>query len=1061
MDPDGRWRSVLDDWSDNGAALPPPVTVEDALTLLGDTSRSATATITLTAVALDEGYGESLTQLPCVVTSDGTHIAPPGTGSLRGLMTVPSPLAEALSVGIRLASDHLAEKPHSQSVLTWLRGLGATIDHGSDDEVLHRLAAAGKAGNCLDIPLGDDQLVALREAFELLPRPQRSQLGREVGQAILIAAYRYDSQGRVIETTARPGELYLSGAIERDSESFATAAAKTPDLLWTADRYANQLRSARGRTDGVGAQKFLTLLGVERAPRLIAHPGLETRYANKPKGLTEYAVGSPPERSQRFRELGATYSLDDIDSPDLRAVANEIAKDRRASSRRQRANALLGALGKAWDRLEDDAEVDAVQDDRTWHHRDRIRAFWLWSAGAIRWLDDTTGTPQAPLNLRLKTDATVAVHGSEAAGYLRPEFYTPSRSGILSALGVVGEPSTRDLIERLREVRDTSPALENIATEAALVYQALADRLASRTSVPGDLSERELRAAFGEGQGLVHTEWGWRSPAQVLSGVPVFGRYHAFVPSISRADRLWRALQIRKPSIDDCLSVIRQVAKNATTAQDDSADRLIILETLRVLTAHLEEEPELTRATKRTLSKLPILSNRGWTKSRPVYTSDDPALLEGLSNKVAVWDPGGDVSQFTTLLAPLGIARIDAGATIVDPGAATIDDDCTELFGRAVSLLREDLALNDPNAAGALTIGWDQLQGFEVRIDPNLRVRIELDAGQPPVEATVAARIDTDLCALFLTNGELLRKVDVGGSAVASLFSTSSPRSLAHAWLVACVAAEEGRTAHRLELAEQRASAQRARFDTEAAERTAAISEELSSRTAQKGRRRSGQVAEKSADNASSTADTPKPARGSKARVLVDPRKLVVTKIDGKPATGSKSRGMQRGRTDGSPQTGEGSRLASVNRDAAAPPQNVTPPPSFTSIDKESVGMAVLRRLWDSDTNEIVDIRSQQRVGADAIDNLERYVELKAHLGDEPDSIRLQKSQIERALTTPGYFLAVVSNLEGAEARPKVRIIVDPVHQLTTAESSSIIFTGVRSAKHSVVCYLEPETDDD
>jgi hypothetical protein len=50
----------------------------------------------------------------------------------------------------------------------------------------------------------------------------------------------------------------------------------------------------------------------------------------------------------------------------------------------------------------------------------------------------------------------------------------------------------------------------------------------------------------------------------------------------------------------------------------------------------------------------------------------------------------------------------------------------------------------------------------------------------------------------------------------------------------------------------------------------------------------------------------------------------------------------------------------------------------------------------------------------------------------------------------------VVSNIEGLDARPKVRIIVDPVHQLATTESSSVTFTGVRSAEHSVVRYLGP-----
>ena len=95
-------------------------------------------------------------------------------------------------------------------------------------------------------------------------------------------------------------------------------------------------------------------------------------------------------------------------------------------------------------------------------------------------------------------------------------------------------------------------------------------------------------------------------------------------------------------------------------------------------------------------------------------------------------------------------------------------------------------------------------------------------------------------------------------------------------------------------------------------------------------------------------------------------------------------------------------------------------------------------------------------MGADAIDSLDRFFELKVHLGDEPDVIRLEESEIRRALSTSDFFLVVVSNLEGVNARPKVRIIVDPVHQLTMTQSSAVSFTGVRAAEHSLVYNLGP-----
>ena len=219
--------------------------------------------------------------------------------------------------------------------------------------------------------------------------------------------------------------------------------------------------------------------------------------------------------------MGATYTLDDLDSPDLRAVVLNIAKVRNAAPRRDRASALLGSLGRAWDRLAASAEVIAAQDFHSWEAKGATRAVWLWSVGAVAWLDDTDGDPHAPLDLRLRTAGTIAVHGPDAAGYLHQEFDSPNRREVLAALGVSGEPGTRDLVARLRSLRD--------------------------------------------GEGLVHTEFGWRTPAKVLLGLPVSRGRRAFVPQVPRSERLWTALRIRQPSVDDCMRIIGQVTDSSAS----------------------------------------------------------------------------------------------------------------------------------------------------------------------------------------------------------------------------------------------------------------------------------------------------------------------------------------------------------------------------------------------------------------------------------------------------------------------------------------------------------------
>lgn len=286
-------------------------------------------------------------------------------------------------------------------------------------------------------PLTDQQLRSLRDAFEQLPLSERSSLGGNVGRAITIAAFSYDSGGQVIRTNARPADLYLSRAVDREPDSFAVAADRTTGLQWAHNRYAEQLRSSLGRTGGLGPQKFLRLLGAETAPRLVPHAYLQERYiSERRRGIGIGVGGSPPQRDRALRATGATYTLDDVDSPHLRAVVLNIAAERKATRRRDRAGALLGALGRAWDRLQESAEVVAAQDFYSWQTKGATRAFWLWTAGSIAWLDDTDGIRHAPLDLRIRTPGTIAVHGPGASGYLRPEFDTFNRREVLAALGV-------------------------------------------------------------------------------------------------------------------------------------------------------------------------------------------------------------------------------------------------------------------------------------------------------------------------------------------------------------------------------------------------------------------------------------------------------------------------------------------------------------------------------------------------------------------------------------------------------------------------------------------------
>ena len=835
-------------------------------------------------------------------------------------------------------------------------------------------------------------------------------------------------------------------AIDKDPDSFAVAAGGTPALLWAHGRYADALRSPLGRV-GLGAQRFLRLLGAETAPRLIDHAGLQERFATeRRRGLHRSLADNPPGRNEAMAALGANYTLEDKDSPDLTAVLTHIGQYGKATRRRQRAAAMLATLGRAWDRLTDFVEVDAADDYYSWQHKGYIRAFWLWRAATIPWLDDNTATPRPPDELRLRTPSTVAVHGPAAAGYVHKDI-SLHRLDVLAALGVSGEPSTGDLVNRLRALRDAPAEDDDVATDAALIYSGLADRLASRRRIAGDLASGNLRQAFAAGSGLVLTNLGWRPPARVLAGNSVFGDRWAFVPLVPGAERLWSALQIRSPSVADCAAVLSDLARAHTAL--GAAEQAIILDTLRLLGELLAAETPAP-SVRRRLARLPVWTSQGSRSTRPVYAVDDPTLAAGLADRVPVWQPGGELAQFRDLLEHLRLTELAAeSATVLRQARADVDEEATDLLGRAIPLLREDLARNDPETAAALQIGWDRLTSLEVRVAPDLRVRVDgLPDGVLSI-VPVDAKTNPDNNVLYLRDASLLPRVEGGGRAIAGLFAADR-RRVAQAWLAACDSARAGRNAERIQLAEERAAEDRERTEAEIAARIAAFSERTAMAHAGP---RTAKGATKTTPSAAAAQPGPSEAPAPAPRALVDPGRLRV----------ADPRGRLVDRPTGEPTGPETKRPSSKTprelpepKPGGAPPHYTAAPASYTAGTKESVGLELVRKVLASDADGMRDLRAQHGVGADAVDQLDRFFELKVYAGAEPDVIRLEETQIRRAMSTPDFFLVVVSHVEGEHARPNVRVIAEPVRQLHLTETSSVSFSGVRTSQ-SLVYELVPD----
>ena len=754
--------------------------------------------------------------------------------------------------------------------------------------------------------------------------------------------------------------------------------------------------------------------------------------------------------------IGATYTLEDVYCPDLNAVLWNISRDGETTRRHQRACALLATLGRAGDRFSESAEVRAVYDNYSWQYLDNIKAFWIWQAESIPWLSNSYGKPTAPTDLRLRTPGTMALHGTDAEGFLHNDLQQ-AREDVLALFGITGDPNTSELVDLLRSLRDHGPDdVERIRIETTYIYRALADHLASDVQVPGDLPINSLRQAFGTGEGLILTNLGWRQPSQVFRDSPVFGNLRAFTPHVPSTDRLWSDLRVRTPAVSDCIEVLREIARDAR--QPDPTQQTIVLETLRYL-AKLLRTNKHSNVFKRKLAKLPLWIGEKWTRSRPVYAIRDPLLADSLRSQLAIWDPGGKLSQFESLLAPMGLTELSIeSASVVHGVTAKVDEVATSLLRGAVALLREDFARNDPEAGSSLCILWDQLARFEVQVINGLRVEIADVPKLGQLTVKVNAFTDVPASTLYLTDSNLMWNVEVGGQAIAKLF-TANRRLVAQAWLAACVSAQSGRKALQLKLASDLQKEEEAQRKLELERRIADLQNETQMAHSQP-RALPADASRRTLASPSSTllsTSNQSSPQAASSRDLVDPNGYRLIDARGR-ATGATNNAGSRSINTGLKEA-HGAATPKALPDphlTGTPPHEYSGPRTYTEITKETIGLAFVRKVFASDEQEIRDLRAQYGVGADAVDSLERYYELKVSAGEEPDSITLEDSQIRRAMSTPDFFLVIVSDLKGENASPKVRVIIDPLSQLSIAEKSSVTFTGVRSSQ-SVVYPFEKE----
>ncbi|MET9922420.1 hypothetical protein ABZZ04_35950 [Streptomyces sp. NPDC006435] len=1053
----GRYRQILEDWADHGAAKPVSVDVWDALELLGDEDRSVESAIELAAVGVASGWVDHrLSSFAWLADDKGDRHQPPESGELRIFADRPGSLAESLGFTHVLHPAFLADSPSPACVRKWLAKRNALLTDGDELTALRRLASYGRARmNAPALRLTDEQLRDLQDAFARLDTPDRSLLGGAVGLAIALQAHRYAPDGSRHEVWESPAKSYLPGGIDRTdrAESFAHAARSAPGLTWLRRRYSDVLRGAGA---GISPLGFLRLLGAESAPRIQLHRHREKRLNRRE--VPVHAPGSPESRIAKMSALGAEYTLNDRETPDLDAVAHAIADEADGTVRRQRAIALIHVLGRAWaKRYSDHESVTAAYAYRSWNPVGKVPGFWLWRLKEIPWLDSESGNPTAPSVLRRRTEATAVVYGAEADGLLHPEIQAAvgRRVDVLKALGVGGEPTTADIVGRLRRLRETERAGgSRDASGALLLYRALAAKTVPSRAPVGDLSHDDLRRAFAQGDGLVLTEGGWKTPNACLRGTPLFGRLRAFAPHFTGGEALWQMLGVPEPGADDAIAVIRELVPSGPKAkrkEPDAETQTVLLQSLQFLEGLASSNPEALKG--RPLRRLPLWTSRGWTSRRPVYAVADEAVavllgaaLTESGNDAAVWRPGAEMEHFRGLIDRLGLTTVGPDDTAPHvTGRPLPDPHATARLVAAVAHLREDLQRNDPGTARELTGTWEGLAGLLVCVEPGLMCTVTLPGQATPIHFPVETAIDTGQGVMYVRSTSALARFSHAGRTLAGRFRARR-REVAYAWVAAWERAEAGLSAIDITRAEDRISALNKAADAEEEQRLAAFHDEIHERHAKARARTASDAGPGTRPADTRVRRTAHAPAKLKERHLIDPTRLRPVFTDS--AIVPQNDRSRSGASGSGSSSSSGRPALSCPSSSPAVPQQRSGVKMFTPQEQEAAALALVRAALARDSEELRDLRAQRGVGADSVDELNRFYEVKSFLGAEEDSVSLTPHEYERATTENNFFLVVVSGLQrGAGVPTAVRIILDPLRKLSARPNEAITLTGVRGCR--------------
>jgi len=1027
-----RWRKVLGDIA--GAAL---IDVPEALKLLDWEDEDLGLHdvrwfIKLARAAIDANLGSTLWLQRSILTAESRRIVPPQADEEEELLlrsAQPDSFASRLGLVHVIHPSYLTNSPDAVAVCGWLEENQMLRQSPDGESTLRALAA--RDGSKTPIVLSDEELRLLRDALASVSQSVQHEVGHAIGRVITLDILHW-KEGKRVVGQGRPAESYFPASIEDRKDGWSKAAGATPGLSWIHPRYEEVLRRSGRRRAGSGdprplaARALLGLIGVEVAPRLVQPDRIETRYGDPASPIEHAELSSTQAAALAGFQRHATHLKDDTLSPDLVAVLRDIQIERGVRARRERARALLLTLAREWQRLyATHVSAKAVWSYGSWHTAGTIPATWLARAMDEIWLTSEDGQKKPPRELALRTHATAAIYGDDPGSFIEEIAENDGLSHVLSALGVQVDPQVSEMIDQLVALRAQGGVVD--AKAVSLRYAAIGAACGRRDLSPddlvGDLTLRKLRARFGvqhaKKPGLIYTEGRWLPPAGVFSGAPIFGQRRPFVSERSSAERLWRALGVVAPSIGDCVDVLEEMAHEASEAPDEQ----VLVNVYNYIESKLGTSTARERAR---LGKLPLWTGHAWQTKRPVYVVDDTQISEALSAHLPVWQLPVSAPAVNELITLVGASRLTEAAfnPVVHKTAFVLDATIQSRFETAVGLLREWLSRRDRKLFEALAIPWGELAAARIAVDNDLELELVLDDAIR-VQVPARAHVSRSPLTFYFSDLESVGADDAGGEQVASLFMGGDFDKLALVWSNSWDKAGTGAV-----------GAITLVSDAGAEETLADLFQQASGTTGVPRRGKTKQMVAK--EVSPSSAAEPLPVRRLKGIEDLQDKSAHLEKGVGTVATRASGR---RGLHDELPPG------KTIGGSAPAPTRA---PLAYSAEEKDLLALQVLQAAINGESEELLDYRHLRGIGADALDKLRRYFEIKASYGALPDEVTLTANEADRAFRERDkYLLAVVAGLEeGYET--VVKIFANPLRSLEVKGTTSITLTGVSGQRQAL-----------